>query len=1035
MKILAIRGKNIASIEGAFELDFTVPPLSQAGIFAITGNTGSGKSTILDVLCLALFDNTPRMSHAGENNIFILDAPDRAIHQKDCRTLLRRGTADGYAEVDFQAVSSERYRATWMVKRARGKTGGSLQNSEMSLVNLSTHTPVQGRKTFLLARVVELTGLTFEQFTRTVLLPQGDFATFLKARQSEKAELLEKLTGTGIYSRISVIIYEKTKDAVREHLALTERIKDVEQLTHEEIASLTAEKEGLEEGYKLLEAQQKTVAAKIKWLDDRHTLDLGCIEALRSLEGIEDLIVQAQPRYEYLARTESVQDIRDIFNELQLSKKQLEENIALMETKTKERLDAAEALKQADEACRLLGRQQEELEREIELAAPEIIKARELDILILGAVNSEAEAGSEYLSALKTKQGIEKNILAIENGIRLAQEDAGRFAAWLERHAVWENVVAQSGLILALLDDTHTALEQSRINTKRQAENTGLLTAESEKLDRQRSEALRLNSLLPAEVLGMRARLEDGHPCPVCGSTSHPAKNIAGGQSMREAELDKARQTVDKEIERLTLTVEERRSEITRLKALADNYSLQAASTMEKAATYLSGLPLWKTSFEDGLLQKEIREMTLLWTTHTQQIARAAETVNNKSIQLKSEQDNLARAMLNLNEKEKKRDAAILLRQDAQKRRSSLLGGEKVERLTAMHSAKKKEIAGEIGRSTEHKNKLLSKQELIAGMISRITAEVDRLSRQCASAGESVDIWIEGKQGSLTREQLPGLLSRDNNWLQSERAFLFGLKEKETALRSTLQERRRTLTAHDLAEIKPQGEDETRDILLEKQSAQGEQAAYSLKRIATINATLAANEKGKERIQAFEGMISEKAPAVENWKRLNELFGSATGSKFKEIAQGYTLDVLLTHANRHLRELSRRYELQRIAGTLALMVSDLDMLGETRTVHSLSGGESFLVSLALALGLASLMTDRMNIESMFIDEGFGSLDLDTFRVAMDALEKLQMKGHKIGVISHVAEMTERIATQVLVIKTANGRSHIKITGKSLIPSQ
>lgn len=202
MKILAIRGKNLASLEGEFEIDFTTEPLKSAGIFAITGSTGAGKSTLLDALCLALFDDTPRTSRAKEN-IAIPDVRDKFINQKDCRTVLRRGTGEGYAEVDFLSLGGEKFRSRWMVKRARGRADGSMQNSEIRLVNLSTDTEQQGRKTELLLKITELVGLTFAQFTRAVLLAQGDFATFLKARQSEKAELLEKLTGTEIYSRIS----------------------------------------------------------------------------------------------------------------------------------------------------------------------------------------------------------------------------------------------------------------------------------------------------------------------------------------------------------------------------------------------------------------------------------------------------------------------------------------------------------------------------------------------------------------------------------------------------------------------------------------------------------------------------------------------------------------------------------------------------------------------------------------------------------------------------------------------------------------
>ena len=134
----------------------------------------------------------------------------------------------------------------------------------------------------------------------------------------------------------------------------------------------------------------------------------------------------------------------------------------------------------------------------------------------------------------------------------------------------------------------------------------------------------------------------------------------------------------------------------------------------------------------------------------------------------------------------------------------------------------------------------------------------------------------------------------------------------------------------------------------------------------------------------------------------------------------------LGYANRHLAELARRYRLERVRDTLALMVVDQDMGEELRSVHSLSGGESFLVSLALALGLASLSSNRVRVESLFIDEGFGSLDADTLRVAMDALDGLQALGRKVGVITHVQEMTERIATRILVRRSAAGSSELAI---------
>jgi len=180
---------------------------------------------------------------------------------------------------------------------------------------------------------------------------------------------------------------------------------------------------------------------------------------------------------------------------------------------------------------------------------------------------------------------------------------------------------------------------------------------------------------------------------------------------------------------------------------------------------------------------------------------------------------------------------------------------------------------------------------------------------------------------------------------------------------------------------------------------------------------------------AFDALMTKLAAQQaqsEVWQQLSNVIGSADGQVFRNAAQQMTLDVLLFYTNAHLKDLAKRYRLERVKNSLGLQVIDQDMGDEVRSVHSLSGGESFLVSLALALGLASLSSQRVKVESLFIDEGFGSLDAETLRVAMDALDILQSQGRKVGVISHVAEMTERIPTQVQVRKGTGGKSTVHV---------
>ncbi|HAR08437.1 MAG TPA: hypothetical protein DCR98_08505, partial [Cobetia sp.] len=172
-----------------------------------------------------------------------------------------------------------------------------------------------------------------------------------------------------------------------------------------------------------------------------------------------------------------------------------------------------------------------------------------------------------------------------------------------------------------------------------------------------------------------------------------------------------------------------------------------------------------------------------------------------------------------------------------------------------------------------------------------------------------------------------------------------------------------------------------------------------------------------------------RARAVhERWGALSELIGSASGAKFRTIAQAFNLERLIEHANLHLANLVRRYRLARGASPLGLVVVDTEMGDELRSVHSLSGGETFLVSLALALGLAGMASGELRIESLFIDEGFGSLDPDSLALAMEALDGLQASGRRVGVISHVAEMHERIPVRIAVRPSGNGQSRLEIEG-------
>ena len=225
MRILAIRGENLASLAAPFVIDLAAEPLAGSGLFAITGETGAGKSTILDALCLALYGEYPRVSVGRRENV--PDPSGKAISIHDGRAILRRGAGGGYAEVDFVGQDGERYRVRWEANRARGRANGRLQQEQRALYRLDDGSVVATGKIQVRDAIEVRTDLTFDQFRRTVLLAQGEFDAFLLAAESERAELLEKITGTEIYATISIRVHEGTQARRRTVEQLEQRRNDI----------------------------------------------------------------------------------------------------------------------------------------------------------------------------------------------------------------------------------------------------------------------------------------------------------------------------------------------------------------------------------------------------------------------------------------------------------------------------------------------------------------------------------------------------------------------------------------------------------------------------------------------------------------------------------------------------------------------------------------------------------------------------------------------------------------------------------------
>ena len=304
--------------------------------------------------------------------------------------------------------------------------------------------------------------------------------------------------------------------------------------------------------------------------------------------------------------------------------------------------------------------------------------------------------------------------------------------------------------------------------------------------------------------------------------------------------------------------------------------------------------------------------------------------------------------------------------------------------------------------------------------------------RELASAAvcESQQYFENRFSRALSDEELQSMLDRSQEWLSGEREFFRTLDERLTATRTTSTDCRKRLATHDQQRPTDQDEESLLASLARLQTAQKTASAA----VTDADSRLRLDDQQRENCSSLQRELAEQRNSVAPWEKLNDLIGSSGGDKFRMIAQRRTLDVLLRYANHQLTQLAARYRLERLPESLNLVVIDELMGDEERSVLSLSGGESFLVSLALALGLASLTSSRLRIESLFIDEGFGSLDPETLNTAMTALMHLEAQGRKVGVISHVSEMTDAIPVQIRVERRRAGASTLVVPGSKSFES-
>ncbi|MFF5381111.1 AAA family ATPase [Pedobacter suwonensis] len=1243
MKIIAIRIKNLASLEGTTEIDFTAEPLCSAGIFAITGPTGAGKSTILDALCLALYGKTPRYLQARETGIEIKDVQGSTLSQGDVRGILRDGTAEGFAEVDFRGIDGQNYRATWSVRRARNRGDGSMQSDAVTLKNISNQVDLPGRKAETYSEIARLVGLNFEQFTRSVLLAQGDFTAFMKANRDEKSSLLEKLTGTHIYSEISRKIFEKYKAEESQLRDLHIRKEGIITLSDEELQALTADQALLEKQITELEKELDRLNAGISWHEQLAKYRQGHDEAVRSLQQASENKNAALPRSQHLRMVEHVQQTRSWADALAQSQEQYAAKTTALAT-IKETLVSLQQQKETLET------QLQQVEHQLSLqsqkladALPLLEQARKLDTLLgekkeqLDGLKADAEKADvqnrQHQDTLKEKQQTFSDLVSqIESMTQWQNEQAHRKAvaehtdlilAKLEdAQKLQVNVEASSAKLvevknkiqttevkqktfenswkqqLQLLDDTRKTYEaksetlhsipvetltldktetdqkvEESIRAQAQWqllhyaqtewENLGqkqkqdqadyegkqailqqlkqeipLSKAESDTAD----QILQQARLASAEnVQTLREALMDDEPCPVCGSTHHPYAIQNPQLEKFLAQLEKSCQqktqhhlslqsrhnaleqectTLQENIRRRYEEIESKASALTQQRQtwahldiaknshdIADTEKADwIAAQLEALKTRQAGLSAQLKAYAEQKLELEtaktgidqLKESTdalsgqlkdlqnslsiyneqqsqsereqELATIHLSEIEQLltpyftasgwidkwkenpgafVESITNFALEWKEHAEKLEihireKTALEATLKELKSQAETMVTEAGRKteihltqqqsyrdlvqQRKALFDGQPADEMECQFKQAVTQAQADVEQvkarqqevAIEHIKVLTQQQELTNALTTLETA----IRKTSGQMQDWLDDYNQKNGQSLNLDDLYRLLALGNDWIEDERMALQAIDEELTKANSILTERKQALDRH---QENSNSETALEELMTLQANARLEVEEKKHKK-GENSFRLQQDEANKNRIGDLLQSIATQAAITENWAKLNEIIGSADGKKFRQIAQEYTLDVLLGYANIHLQALTNRYRIERIPASLGLQVVDQDMGDEVRTVYSLSGGESFLVSLALALGLASLSSSRMKVESLFIDEGFGSLDPTTLNIAMDALERLHNQGRKVGVISHVQEMTERIPVQIKVSKQQSGRSKVEVMG-------
>lgn len=1198
MKILSIRIKNLASLAGEQWIDFESQPLANAGLIAITGKTGAGKSTILDAMCLALFNKIPRLK---ESDGKLRDVDGSELLSNSPLTVLRRGTGHGFAEVSFIAPDQKRYLARWELKRARENPTGKLQSVQRSLTCLSDGVVIADKTKAVDDSIKNITQLSFEQFTRAVLLAQSEVTAFLKARDSERGELLEYLTNSSIFAKIGQLAFEKTRDIAKQRKELENVLGHIEILSDEAVAELTEQLKQSNIQYEKLNTEKIKLEQYQRWFTQQQQLErdvqqrqqhlteqqqkfdaLGSkrtqLKQLETFASIRPSVIQQQKTQAELHQLQpQIQSCQLKFNVIkhdfeqektvfenvdkqfkaqhtfeqihQSSLEQVRSYIQEREFIGKQFVKAKSTLESLQQDLQPLLQQQRQLQTDCDQFSMQL--AQQSQQLQQTAQFSSLDQGlsahiaplqrfiqhfqsfeQQYGELAKAQTDLSQKQQQLASQQQQFGHEQNIDAQLRQLRSQHEKIVAQSHQ-LTLIDTqfqqfSQLRLEQNTVRTKcdeltqeiehstQQVQHTEQ-QYQSQKLEREQLQRiLQQQRLLHTEnIEKLREQLIEGEACLVCGSTHHPFKAEHTSLSNELLKLQEQQEQQAIQLEQQQLQAWQQAQQIhaqynmahtqnqSRLNALTAelektqhsmssictqaqidiDFSQSPERTQQKLLQIIQTLQQDKQNLELSIqqlddAQKQHRALTqqileisqqlsivqqseqtirylLDLLTTEQRDAWQKQTLNTAQhiMQLLNQRSQLLQhiEMLNqqLNDKtqhlqqktlELQHKQALVQQAETEQAELKRKGKENTDSaiqlifaMTHIQIEKPHEWLNQydvqrqnlqlqfnqIRQSFEQTRENFEQQQR---QLDQLNIQLLQVTAQHQTATLEIEQWLtqhaEFDQPLLSQLQHISLeeaqqIRRDVQ--DAERA----LADAQAALKAIQEQLQQHL--HHQPEIGlTQLHTEFTALLESLKQTQDIRDNFKLK--------LELHQRNLEKQQEFFEQIQQIQQEEHRWGKISGLMGDANGKKFRDLAQQYNLDILLEYANQQLAMLSQRYTLKRLEHSLSLAIIDHDMDGEVRSVASLSGGESFLTALALSLAIANMASGSMKIESLFIDEGFGTLDASSLHMVMNALDQLQNQGRKVVLISHIQDMHERIPVQIQVQPLGSGASLIEIVG-------